>query len=308
MTTPPDLLALTLLLRPLPAAPPAAPPEWWARAGHRLLLDVARQADPALADRLHNAPGLRPFTVSTLIGRFPHGGLDESGLYRLRFTALQADLAAILLQAAQAGPLAPGAAVELDYHPFQVTAGAAAPAEASYAGLSAALLLSKEPPPRRLALRFLSPTTFKRSGRPEAEEPLLDPEDGPAPPGTPRQARPETPTSRLAMHIPVPLPDLVFGSLLERWNAFAPLSFPPEARRYAAECLALTRYELSTRAIPVKGGALRVGCVGQASYTSLSYDRYWMSLMGVLAAFARFAGVGAGASHGLGQCEAISNF
>jgi CRISPR-associated endoribonuclease Cas6 len=104
-------------------------------------------------------------------------------------------------------------------------------------------------------------------------------------------------------HVPVPLPELVFGSLLERWNAFAPIAFPPETRRYAAECLALARYRLSTRPVPMKSGGLRVGAVGEATYTSINYDRYWMSLMGVLAAFALFSGVGAGVSMGLGQCR-----
>jgi CRISPR-associated endoribonuclease Cas6 len=105
------------------------------------------------------------------------------------------------------------------------------------------------------------------------------------------------------MHIPIPLPELVFGSLLERWNAIAPLAFPEEAKRYAAECLAISRYKLSTRAVPLKGGGLRVGAVGKISYISLNYDRYWMSVMATLAEFALFSGAGAGTAMGLGQCK-----
>jgi CRISPR-associated endoribonuclease Cas6 len=107
--------------------------------------------------------------------------------------------------------------------------------------------------------------------------------------------------------VPLPLPGLVFGSLLERWNAFAPIAFPPEARRYAEECLAVSRYELSSRPVPVKSRGLRVGGVGQVTYTALNYDRYWLSVLAVLAEFARYSGVGAGTTMGLGQCRRVSD-
>lgn len=283
-----DLLSLVLTLRPLSQPDPTQVlPEWWGRAAHKLLLDVVESYDPPLAHSLHepdaNAAGgntIRPFTVSTLLGRFPHGALDTQATYHLRFTALNQEIAAMLQQAAQDGRLAAGREIELDYHPFQVQAATADAANAgeapsswaaatTYSELSAALLLSKTPTPRRVTLHFASPTTFKNGGR----------------------------------HVPVPLPELVFGSLLERWNTFAPITFPPEARRFAAECLALSRYKLSTRAAAFKGNSLRVGAVGEASYTATNYDRYWMSVIGVLAAFALFAGVGAGTSMGLGQCR-----
>jgi CRISPR-associated endoribonuclease Cas6 len=202
-------------------------------------------------------------------------------LYTLRFTALNAETAAILQQAAKDGPLSPGQVVELDYLKFSVVSrqpgepsqpgapGAGWAAATSYADLSASLLLARDPAPRRVSLRFASPTTFKSGGK----------------------------------HLPFPLPELVFGSLLERWNAFAPIAFPPEARRYASECLAVSRYKLSSHTVPGKGGGLRIGAVGEVTYTSLNYDRYWMSLVGVLAAFSIFAGVGATTTQGLGQCR-----
>ena len=104
---------------------------------------------------------------------------------------------------------------------------------------------------------------------------------------------------------PLPLPDLVFGSLLERWNAFAPVSFPAETRRYAAEMLAISRFDLSSRAIPLKSGGLRMGAVGQVEFTALNADRYWLGILHTLAAFAQFAGLGAGTAQGLGQAREI---
>jgi len=268
-----DLISLRLSLRPLPAPDPTAPlPEWWGRAAHALLLDVVRQADPALAESLHADNEIRPFSVSSLRGLMAHGALDPQTRYTLRLSAFSHPLAEILNQAALDGPLCPGQSIELDYLPFAIEAVSSAPGDPqqnTYAGLSAPYLLAKTSPPRQVRLRLESPTTFKSGGK----------------------------------HIPVPLPELAFGSLLERWNAFAPVRFPPELKRYASECLAIGRYQLGTRAIPLKGGGLRVGAQGEVTFTTLNYDRYWQSLICTLADFACYAGLGAGTSMGLGQCR-----
>jgi CRISPR-associated endoribonuclease Cas6 len=278
-----DLLSLLLTLRAQTPGP-VDTPTWWGRAAHALLLEVVRGADPQLAQRLHEDNSMRPFTASTLMGRFPGHKLDPGERYNLRLTSLEPGLSGLLLEAAQNGPLTPGSLVELERLPFRVEAVLPGPDATleqppihpwagmdSYQELGAAYLLARQPPPRRLELQFTSPTTFKSGG----------------------------------MHVPVPLPELVFGSLLERWNRFAPIQFPEEGRRYAAECLALGRYRLSSRVAPLKAGGLRVGAVGDVQYTCLNYDRYWMSVMAVLAAYARYAGAGAGTSMGLGQCRRI---
>jgi len=302
-----ELLSLVLKLKPLTSPTPEKPlPRWWGRAVHALLLNVVRQYAPELAASLHPQPRhageaqleghpnfsqTRPFTASTLMGRFPRGDFDPQGDYTLRLTALEASLGGILWQAAQDGPLSPGKTIELDYHQFQVLASAPQPdgagssgengtapqngfawaARSSYQQLAAPYLLGSKPAPRRVRLQFTSPVTFKTGGK----------------------------------HQPLPLPELVFGSLLDRWNAFAPLAFPPEVRRYAAECLAVSAFKLSSRRVDAKSRGLRLGAVGQVTYTSLNYDRYWMSVLHTLAACAQFSGVGAGTSLGLGQCRVV---
>lgn len=272
-----ELASIVITLKAL-ALPPEGTelPAMWGQAAHALLLRVIEERNPALSARLHDEEGLKPFTASTLMGSFAQGKPDLKQAYWLRFTSLLPETSAILLEAVEKGSLSPGRQVELERLPFQVVGVATRPEESawasltSYTELSGSLLMAAQPAPRRINLTFSSPTTFKSGGK----------------------------------HLPVPLPELVFGSLLERWNAFAPVAFPPEARRYAQECLALARYDLSTRPVQVKGAGLRVGAVGQATYTTLNYDRYWMSLMMVLALFAQFSGVGAGTSQGLGQCRA----
>lgn len=271
-----ELLSLVLSLRPLQPPQPAAEAErrWWGRAAHALLLQIAAAADADLAARLHESSELRPFTASTLLGKRAQSP-DPAQRYTLRFTALTAELSALLLQAAQpGGRLAPGAVVELDYQPFQVETAASQPEEQAWAAASSYQQIFGQhmlhpQPPRRVQLQLASPTAFRSSGRTQ----------------------------------PLPLPEFLFGSLLDRWNAFAPTAMPDELRRFSAECLNISRYQLRSVAVPVKESGLRIGAVGTVSYTTQNYDRYWMSLISALAAFAQFSGVGAGVSMGFGQCR-----
>ncbi|WP_299029395.1 CRISPR system precrRNA processing endoribonuclease RAMP protein Cas6 [uncultured Thermanaerothrix sp.] len=273
----PDLLSLVLTLRPAPQVSQAQRPipRWWGRAAHALFLRVIGTTDPDLAQRLHDEEGVRPFTASNLLGTFPHGRLDPEQRYTLRYTALTAEVAALLIQAARTGMLAPGATLILDDLPFQVLAvamdGTAHPwaATTSFTELSAQHLLPHHRPPRRLTLHFASPTGFHSNGRTQ----------------------------------PLPLPELVFGNLLERWNRFAPVALPEAARQYAAECLVVSRFNLRSQAVPLKEGGLRIGTVGEVAYTTRNYDRYWMGVMSALAALAQFSGVGVAVSAGMGQCR-----
>lgn len=266
----PDLLSLVLTLRPLANSCGSAP-DWWGRASHALLLRAIASVDPALAAALHADDGPRPFTASSL---FERGAQTDC----VRFTAHQSAPAGCLRAASgPGGVLAPGARVDLDGHAFEVLSATSDPAahpwagQGGYADLAARRLVSPDPAPRQVTLQLASPTAFKSQER----------------------------------HQPLPLPDLVFNSLLERWNASAPLAFPPETRRYAAECLAISRFELRSRPVPGKNGGLRIGAVGLVTYTTLNYDRYWMSLIHTLAAFSLYAGLGAGTSQGLGQCRVM---
>ncbi len=274
-----ELLACVLDLIPADPLPPDRPaPAWWGRAAQALFLSIIHEMDPALAERLHSDNAIRPFTASTLMGHFPERKLDPQGHYRLRFTTLTAEATAALMAAAQnGGRLSVGQRIELDYIPFKITAVHTQSDEHPWAGqtsyqqISSAHLLAGPASPRRVRLSFTSPTTFKRKG----------------------------------MQLPIPLPELVFGSLLTRWNAFAPIALPEETRRYADECLAVSVYHLRSRLAGTKGKGVRSGATGQVTYVNLNYDRYWQSLIGALSAYAFYAGVGAGTSMGMGQCRAV---
>lgn len=271
-----DLFSVVLILRPLAIPPGRADyPAWWGRASQAALLDLVRRHDPALAEALHDDSSLRPYTASNLMGHFhPTTGaprLDQH--YWLRWTGLTAEVSALLRAYAET---ARGKVLELDHLPFQVEdvfIGDGHPwaGSASYSDLASHFLPGAEIP-RRVTFQFASPVVFKSGGLTQ----------------------------------PLPSASLIFHSLLEKWNAFAPVALMSELRRYVEECLVISRFHLESRPVPLKEGGLRIGAVGKISFTTVNFDRFWMGQIHALARFALFAGVGAGTAYGLGQIRSLS--
>jgi len=134
--------------------------------------------------------------------------------------------------------------------------------------------LSPAQPPRQVNLHFASPTVFRSGGA----------------------------------NVPLPLPGMVFESLVRRWNAFAPLQIPLEIRRFADEAMVIARYHLHTERVAFGEEGERgayPGFVGTCGYSFLVHDRYWLGLIHLLAAFAFYAGVGARTTMGLGQVRVV---
>ena len=244
------------------------------RASHAVFLRLVAEADAALAARLHEPDARRPFTCSA-----PWGGRREgrslvlpagAPLY-LRYTGLSAEVSAHLERLAERPPQQ----VELEGARLAVQQATLDPQVHPWAGcaryeeLASRHLLPGHAPSHRAELEFASPTAFRSAGR----------------------------------VVPLPLPALVFGGLVEKWNAFAPVAVSEEVRRFAEECLAISRYHLSTRALEAKDGSLQIGFVGQCRYTALNRDRYWLSLIQLLTDYAFYAGVGYQTTVGMGQAR-----
>jgi CRISPR-associated endoribonuclease Cas6 len=277
-----SLLSLVLSLRP---RAPASLPSALGRAAHAALLRAIEQVNPDLAQRLHDDSGLRPFTCSSLMGSRQDKAVVPDVVYTLRYTALTAELADLLptlFQSEIRDPRSeirdPISEIELDGIPFSVEAVTSDSQEhpwaacVTYEELSAPWLLARQKPDARLSLRLASPTAFKSGGRAQ----------------------------------PFPLPDLVFGSLLDKWNAYAPVALPEETRRFAAECMATSRFHLGTHAAPFKSeGVVKFGASGDVTYAALNRDRYWLSVINLLADFAIFAGLGVSTAMGMGQARRI---
>ncbi|NJR19702.1 MAG: CRISPR system precrRNA processing endoribonuclease RAMP protein Cas6 [Calothrix sp. CSU_2_0] len=92
-----------------------------------------------------------------------------------------------------------------------------------------------------------------------------------------------------------PLPDLVFGGLLRRWNKFAPssLNFP----KIEWDAI-VSAYELKTYAMKMEGGA-EIGAEGVIRYKFADSEQARIAT--ILAHFATFAGVGRKTTMGMGQ-------
>lgn len=137
-------------------------------------------------------------------------------------------------------------------------------AETSYAAML------REPPTRRVELRFRSPTRFRRNGR----DYLL------------------------------PDPGLLLGSLARRWDALCPdgLAVDPRALRRLVDEVLLARHRLQTELVDT--GSTKAGFVGEALLVlPPDVEAEAAAVLGSLTAFAAFAGIGHQTTHGLGAVE-----
>lgn len=269
-----ELVSLVITVRP---AAPLTLPGHVGLAAYALLLRWISEQDEVLARHWHDQDGPKPFTCSTLVGARRAGpntlALTPDRPCWLRFTALDPAIAAILLARRDAPP----DSIELDGVTLPLENATTDPAVHPWAGLAtyeeiaAPYLLARQKAPRRLSLAFASPVAFRQR----------------------------------EMNMPLPLPNLVFGGLAERWNAFSPVAVSPEVRRFAEAGVALNSFRLRSRALPVKDGAPQIGAVGEATYVAVHYDRYWMGVLGLLADFAFYAGVGRMTTVGLGQARRL---
>jgi CRISPR-associated endoribonuclease Cas6 len=125
--------------------------------------------------------------------------------------------------------------------------------------------LLRESTGRQFDIVFLSPTCFRRQG----------------------------------ISLLFPSPELVFTNLLERWNAFAPISMDVEP----SEMLFVSRYNLKTSLVRFAKYKM-TGFTGKVEYSfsnSAAEDR--RQLIGALARFANFAGIGYKTGMGMGECR-----
>ena len=113
------------------------------------------------------------------------------------------------------------------------------------------------------------------------------------------------------LNVPLPLPSLVYGSLIQAWNTFSPVALPVSLQPFVADYVAIARHRISTRSVK-SGDQLHVGFTGTVRYalvrqekTGLSPDEYrrHVQVINLLAQFAFYAGVGAHTSMGMGQAR-----
>ena len=267
---------LTSLILTFTIATEVTLPRDLGRASHGLLFRLLQPQNPALTELLHTPKTPRPFTCSNVFG-----GRRENANLRiapndalwLRYTGLNAEMTRALTQISQTPPTT----IELDKVNFRITGATLdekqhpRATQTTYEALAAPHLMSRESPNRHVDFKFISPMAFRSRGQ----------------------------------HLPLPLPSSVFGSLLDKWNAFAPITLPEDFKRFADECIALSQFRGRTRVLRAKDLGAQVGFIGYATFVATHGDRYWLSLFNILADFARFAGVGYQTTQGMGQVRRI---
>jgi CRISPR-associated endoribonuclease Cas6 len=262
-------MALVMTLRPLGAVPV---PDATGRMLHAMVLRWIQERDPGLASSLHDESAVRPLAVTLLPTRQATSyGAPEPLLVRV--VGLQPALEALLASWTPdmlGQPMIAGVA-------WQIAAIAQTPAahplagQVSYAELLDAGARAAAAGVQRWTIEFVTPTNFRRSG----------------------------------VILPLPSADLVMGSLLDRWNALAPLPFPDDLGQALRSQVAVSRFDLQSVAARGKGGVPQIGAVGRCSYRALSDAPLLRGAIETLLRFGGYSGVGAGTTRGFGMLRLV---
>lgn len=256
--------ALHALVIQLGAAGRGTLPSTLGRAIHAQVMEWLNLGDPELANAIHCSQE-SPLSISNLIGYRRKGGTKPDDDFYFRIALLNGDLIEPLLGGLEQWGTKP---LSLGQRSFVIRSIDSLPGTHPWVGSSDYALLAKTPKiSGDITLNFLSPTSFKQNQNIQ----------------------------------PFPLPELVFSSLLRRWNAFAPpnLQFP------AVEWKGLSSaYELKTHALKMEGGS-EIGAQGLVRYRFPDPDQ--AKIATILAHFAFFAGVGRKTAMGMGQTRLLLN-
>jgi CRISPR-associated endoribonuclease Cas6 len=247
---------------------------------HALFLEMIAQVDPALAQRLHDEPEYRPFTVSALLDAQVRDGqthVQAGKLYRLRITLLDGGeiwecLSRRILEERKL-------TLRLGPATFLVERLLSTPSSdpAGRAAHTTWQELAGTPMSHTITLRFTSPTAFSLGER------------------------------RFALF---PEPILVWDSLLRTWNRYAPEALHIEKtdlREFVNDFVVVVDYTLRTTKLSFPRFS-QIGFSGSCTYTIRERggrlrkeDALCAVYLATLARFSLYAGVGYKTTMGMGQ-------
>ncbi len=238
--------------------------------GQRLMaafLDLVRDADPALATYLHDSKGVKPFTVSLLLGGGPSEGAENPHLhtekdYTLRVTTFDARLSEVWKE--EVLPDIEGKVLRLGYELFEVTEYSLE--EEPLARIYRRHIIEGNKSPAVFRLRFHTPTAF-RSGQ---------------------------------SNFLFPLPRFVWLSLNRSWSSVARVDLGRDLHLWAEKEILVARYELKTNILHFDRYR-QVGFTGTCEYRVVSSGGERLRSYRLLADFSRYCGVGIKTTMGMGQ-------
>lgn len=266
-----ELLSIVLRLQPITSG-------WIRAAGRAVFVETLRhigRRNANLQVQLHDSGSLKPFTCSGLLEENPGGApvhIDSSRFYHIRLTALHGELCR---EWEQSFLVEPPPQLTLQGCKFAVVDAFAGEEQhawagrASYGDLLGGALARVGKGTCALEFELATPAAFRTRG----------------------------------MTMPLPLPQLLFGSLAERWNACSPLKLPMDLRRVGEEEIAVSSFTLASAQRENKNESMQIGGYGEVKYRYLGHDRETVVALEALAAFARYGGVGIKTTQGMGQCR-----
>lgn len=237
---------------------------------YALLLDMVRRSSPALAQRLHDAPAAKPFTLSPLHGKFARAGpgvlITAGEIYTIRLTILEDEIFAAFLDSVLG--LKGDALLSLEGASFHLEEALTTPGSNPGVSCTSFEAICDGDRDGEIAVSFLSPTTFRSAGK---------------------------------RNVLFPQPGLVFGSLLARWNALSPVKLPEWLKETAESKVILSQYNLRTRILHFPKYQ-EVGFEGVCHFLlGNSVDVETVQSLNALADFAFYCGTGAKTTMGMGQ-------
>jgi len=249
-----------------------------ANLGHHalaLFLSLIARSDGHLAQKLHSAEDHKPFTVSTLQGKFSRRKdsifMHAGAPCWLRITTLEENVFARFMD----GMLKSGHRVSLDKAILRISGIVTHPQGSSWAGFTSfETILEQAACERKVSLQFTSPTVFRSGGK---------------------------------RNIAFPSPELVFGSLFSKWNYFSPFKLDSSLLKAVQDHVLLSRYKLETKMLNFNNYQ-ELGFLGSCEYTAndrLPQDS--LKALSALADFAFFCGTGAKTTMGMGQTRRMHN-
>lgn len=257
---------------------------------HGLFYELLQNASAAKGDEVHSIDGLKPFSTALLLSDRQRRAeyLRAGEELKIRFTFLDESLYPLL---ARYFLSTPDLSVELVRTELTVARILSTPQSGEeWAGCASFedIYTNASDSEKQFSFHFATPTFFKRGG-------------GPAYPD---------------LMVSLPLPDLVFGSLLRNWNQFAPTSFV-EANLLKEICnhhLEMTHHRISSQLarliFPRHDGTYHTttfpGFVGSCSFRLVElHDQSIIQTLNALADFAFFSGVGAKTTMGCGVAKRL---
>lgn len=236
-----------------------------------VFLDLVRSVDPALAAALHDSRGVKPFTVSFLIGEMPSGGTEKPALdpekeYELRVTTYDRRLSETWKE--RVLPRIEGSIISIGREAFSVSGYNLR--EETLVEIYRRHIIDNQDPPTTIVLRFHTPTAF-RSGQ---------------------------------SNLLFPLPRFVWLSLNRSWSSVAPVDLGRDLHLWAEKEIRVARYDLKTNILHFDRYR-QIGFTGFCEYriNTLNVDR--IRSYRLLAEFSRYCGLGIKTTMGMGQANIL---